>query len=47
MVFLGIGLFPYVRFDVACVALIGYMLMANLVYITTYVKRQFRISYIK
>ncbi len=47
LVFLGIGLSPYVRFDLAIVTLVGYMLMSNLVYITTYVNGVFRISYIK
>ncbi len=46
IVMFGIGLSPYVDFRVACVALVGYMLMANLVYITTYVSGEFRISYL-
>lgn len=47
LVFLGIGFSPYVDFKIACLALVGYMLISNLVYITTYVKGVFRISYIK
>jgi phosphatidylglycerophosphate synthase len=47
LVFLGIGFSPYVDFKIACLALVGYMLVSNLVYITTYVKGVFRISYIK
>ena len=47
LVFLGIGLSPYVRFDIACLALIGYLLFSILVYILTYVKGIFRISYLK
>lgn len=43
----GIGLSPYVRFDLALLALISYMLMSVLVYITTYVKGVFQISYSK
>jgi archaetidylinositol phosphate synthase len=47
LVFLGLGLSPYVRFDLAAMALIGYMLMSILVYITTYVNGEFKISYAK
>jgi len=47
LVFLGIGLSPYVRFDVACLALISYLLMAIMVYLTTYVNSVFRVSYAK
>lgn len=46
IVMVGIGLSPYVDFRVALIALVGYMLMANLVYITTYVSGEFRISYL-
>lgn len=46
LVFFGIGLSPYVDFRVACIALVGYMLMSNMVYITTYVNGVFRISYL-
>ncbi|MAT41551.1 MAG: CDP-alcohol phosphatidyltransferase [Anaerolineaceae bacterium] len=46
IVMIGIGLSPYVDFRVALIALVGYMLMANLVYITTYVSGEFRISYL-
>lgn len=46
IVMMGIGLSPYVDFRIAMIALVGYMLMANLVYILTYVKDEFRISYI-
>ena len=45
LVFLGLGLSPYVRFDLACLALIGYLLLSVLVYIRTYVKGEFVISY--
>lgn len=44
---LGIGLSPYVRFDIALMALIGYMLMSVYVYITTFVIGVFRISFSK
>ncbi len=47
LIFLGIGLSPYVDFKYACLALIGYLLLSIAVYITTYVKGVFRISFIK
>ncbi len=47
LVAIGIGLSPYVRFDFALLALISYLLMSVLVYITTYVKGVFQISYSK
>ncbi len=45
LVFLGMGLSPYIRFDFACLALIGYLLMSILVYIGTCVSGVFKISY--
>ncbi len=45
LVVLGLGLSPYVRFDVACMALIGYLLVSVLVYVQTYVEGVFKISY--
>jgi len=45
LVVLGLGLTPTVRFDVACLALIGYLLMSVLVYVRTYVDGVFKISY--
>jgi len=44
-IFLGIGLSPFVDFRLACLALVGYLCMANLVYITTSVQVEFKISY--
>ena len=44
-IFIGIGLSPYVDLKYALFALIGYLCMANLVYITTSVKGEFKISY--
>jgi phosphatidylglycerophosphate synthase len=38
LVFIGIGLSPYVDLKLALLALVGYQCMANLVYITTSVK---------
>ena len=45
LIFLGLGLSPYVRFDLACLALIGYFLLSVLVYVRTCVKGEFTISY--
>ena len=45
IIFLGIGLSPYVDLQLASIALVGYLCMANLVYITTSVEGEFKISY--
>lgn len=45
LIVIGLGLSPYVRFDIACLALIGYLLMSTLVYIRTYIDGVFKISY--
>ncbi len=45
LIVLGLGFTPYVRFDVACLVLIGYLLMSILVFIRTYVEGVFQISY--
>jgi len=45
LIVMGLGLSPYVTFSVACLALIGYLLMSALVYIRTYVYGVFQISY--
>lgn len=45
LIFLGLGLSPYVRFDLAAAALIAYMLLSVLVYLRTCVKGEFTISY--
>jgi len=44
-IFIGLGLSPYVDLRLALLALVGYLCMANLVYITTSVKGEFKISY--
>ena len=44
-IFIGMGLSPYVDLNLAFLALVGYLCMANLVYITTSVKGVFKISY--
>lgn len=45
LIVLGLGLSPYVSFNIACLGLIGYLLMSILVYIRTYVYDVFQISY--
>lgn len=45
IIFIGLGLSPYVDFNLALFALVAYQSMANLVYITTSVKGVFKISY--
>jgi archaetidylinositol phosphate synthase len=45
VIFLGLGLSPYVSFPVATLALVAYMLLSVLVYIRTYATGEFTISY--
>jgi len=45
VVFLGLGLSPYVGFNIASLALIGYLLLSVLVYVRTCVVGEFKISY--
>jgi archaetidylinositol phosphate synthase len=45
--FAGIGLSPYVRLDIALLALTGYLLMSTLAYVGAFVSGEFRISYAK
>jgi phosphatidylglycerophosphate synthase len=45
LIVIGLGLTPYIRFDIALLALSGYLLMSNLVSIRTYVEGVFQISY--
>lgn len=47
MVFVGLGLSVYVRLDVACLALVGYLLLSIVAYILAFVTGEFRISYAK
>ena len=44
-IFMGLGLSPYIDFELGLIALVGYLCMASLVYITTSVKGEFKISY--
>ena len=45
LVFLGIGLSPYARFDVACLGLVGYLMLSVYIYVRTAVDGVFKISY--
>jgi len=45
MIFLGLGLTHYIRFEVACLTLIAYLLLSVLAYVRTCVVGEFRISY--
>ncbi len=45
MIFTGLGLSPYVRFEIASYTLIGYMMLSILIYIQTNIKGVFKISY--
>jgi archaetidylinositol phosphate synthase len=45
LIFLGLGMTLYVRFDLACLTLIAYLLLSLLVYVRTCVAGEFRISY--
>lgn len=47
VIFLGLGLTPYVSFNIACLALIGYLLLSVLVFVRTSVVGEFKISYSK
>ncbi len=45
MIFLGLGVTPYVSFNIACLALIAYLLLSALVYLRTHIVGEFKISY--
>jgi archaetidylinositol phosphate synthase len=45
LVFTGMGLSPYLRFEIACLALVGYLLMSLLAYVRTCVDGVFQVSY--
>jgi phosphatidylglycerophosphate synthase len=45
LIVLGLGLSPYVSFNVAALALIGYLLLSVFVYVRTFVEGVFQISY--
>ncbi len=45
LIVLGLGLSPFVRFDIACLALICYLMLSVMVYVQQIVTNEFRISY--
>ena len=45
LVILGIGVSPYVRFDVSCLTFIGYLAVSVLSYVRAFVDGTFKISY--
>ena len=45
LIFVGLGMSPYVKLDIACLALIGYLLVSLLCYVRTCVDGVFQISY--
>jgi len=45
LVFLGLGISAYVMFDLACLALIGYLVLSVVVYVDTCVSGEFKLSY--
>jgi archaetidylinositol phosphate synthase len=45
LVFTGLGLSPYVRLDIASLALVGYLLMSILTYVEAFVSGKFQLSY--
>jgi phosphatidylglycerophosphate synthase len=45
LIFLGLGMTPFVRFEIASLALIGYLLVSIMVYVSTAVSGVFQISF--
>jgi archaetidylinositol phosphate synthase len=45
LIFLGLGLTPYINFTISCLALVAYLLLSVLVYVRTCVVGEFKISY--
>ena len=45
MIFIGLGLSPYISFNVACLTLVAYLLLSVLVFVCTCVAGEFKISY--
>ncbi len=43
--FIGLGISPYISFNVACLALIAFLLMTTLIFLRTSTASEFRISY--
>ena len=45
LIFIGLGLTPYVSFNIACLTLVAYLLLSVLVFVSTAVIGEFKISY--
>jgi phosphatidylglycerophosphate synthase len=45
LMFLGAGLSPYLHFEIAALALVGYLLLSVHVFLSTYVLGEFRLSF--
>jgi archaetidylinositol phosphate synthase len=45
VIFLGLGITPYVSFNIACLTLIAYLLLCVLVFVRTSMANEFKISY--
>lgn len=45
LVFIGLGISPYIHFEIAALALVGYLLLSILVYVRTAVDGVFKISF--
>jgi archaetidylinositol phosphate synthase len=45
LIFVGLGISPYISFNIASLTLVAYLLMSVLVYIRIYLVGEFRISY--
>jgi phosphatidylglycerophosphate synthase len=45
MVFSGLGLSPFITYNIATLALVGYLTMSILVYLRTHIAGEFKISY--
>src|SRR5574341_729143 len=45
MIFLGLGLTPYIHFNIACLTLVAYLMLSVLTYVRTCVVGEFKISY--
>ena len=45
MIFLGLGLTPYIHFNIACLTLVAYLMLSVLAYVRTCVVGEFKISY--
>ncbi len=47
MIFIGLGLTPHISFSVACLCLVGYLLLSVLVFVRTCAVGEFKLSYSK